>query len=167
MVYAYIRRKGRSNEEAKDLTQGFFTEVVLGRELVQKNDPSKARFRTYLEAALRRYLHDVHEARTARKRRPAQGYLVHLGGLESLDLPELSEGASPDEAFTYAWAANLLAECLAAVEAACRKSGQDKHWEVFRRKVVAPLLTGAPAPSRPARSCVGNWASTAPSAPAT
>lgn len=143
-VYAYIRRKGRSNEEAKDLTQGFFTEVVLGRELVQKNDPSKARFRTYLKTALRRYLYDVHEADMAQKRTP-RGGLVHLGGLASPDLPELSDAATPDEAYAFAWASQLLVEAMASVRAACRKAGRDKHWEVFDRTVVAPVLTGAAA----------------------
>ena len=32
-VYCYLRRRGFQNEEAKDLTQGFFQEVVLGRNL--------------------------------------------------------------------------------------------------------------------------------------
>jgi RNA polymerase sigma-70 factor (ECF subfamily) len=34
-VYCYLRRKGCSNEAAKDLTQGFFHEIVLGRDLIQ------------------------------------------------------------------------------------------------------------------------------------
>jgi len=40
-VYCYIRRKGHTNESAKDLTQGFFYEIVVGRQLVQKADRSK------------------------------------------------------------------------------------------------------------------------------
>ena len=34
-VYCYLRQKRYDNESAKDLTQGFFQEIVLGRELVQ------------------------------------------------------------------------------------------------------------------------------------
>ena len=44
-VYCYLRRKGYDNEQAKDLTQGFFHEVVLGRNLIQKADQSRGRFR--------------------------------------------------------------------------------------------------------------------------
>lgn len=145
-VYAYIHRMGRNNEESKDLTQGFFTEVVLGRELVQKNDPSKARFRAFLKTALRRYLHDVHKVRTAQKRMPPGG-VVHLGGLDSPDLPELSHAATPDDAYELTWASQLLAEAVDDVRAACRRAGQDKHWDVFHRTVLAPILTGAAAPS--------------------
>ena len=45
-VYCYLRRKGYDNEQAKDLTQGFFHEVVLGRGLIKKADQSKAVNRT-------------------------------------------------------------------------------------------------------------------------
>ena len=44
-VYSYLRRKGYPNERAKDLTQGFFAQVVLGRRLISRADPAKGRFR--------------------------------------------------------------------------------------------------------------------------
>ena len=43
-VYCYLRRKGYDNEQAKDLTQGFFHEVVLDRHLVERADPAKGSF---------------------------------------------------------------------------------------------------------------------------
>ena len=46
-VYCYLRRKGYGNEQAKDLTQGFFYEVVLGRQLIEKAERSKGRFRSW------------------------------------------------------------------------------------------------------------------------
>ena len=47
-VYCYLRSMGLGNEQAKDLTQGFFTEKVLGQDLVQKADREKGRFRNFL-----------------------------------------------------------------------------------------------------------------------
>ncbi len=64
-VYCYLRRKGRDNETAKDLTQGFFQEVVLGRDLVQKAESQKGRFRTFLLTALDHYVTSVDRAETA------------------------------------------------------------------------------------------------------
>jgi len=69
-VYCYLRRKGYKNEDAKDLTQGFFQEVVLGRELIQQADRSKGRFRTFLLTTLDRYLINMQKAQTAQKRMP-------------------------------------------------------------------------------------------------
>jgi len=40
-VYCYLRCKGYGNEQAKDLTQGFFHEVVLNRDLVGRADQSR------------------------------------------------------------------------------------------------------------------------------
>lgn len=55
-VCCYLRRKGHDNESAKDLTQGFFCEIVLGRELIKKANKRKGRFRTFLLTALDRYV---------------------------------------------------------------------------------------------------------------
>ena len=40
-VYSYLRRRGFSNEKAKDLIQGFFSEKVLGQQLLQKADRTR------------------------------------------------------------------------------------------------------------------------------
>ena len=50
-VYCYLRRHGYGNEEAKDLTQDFFHEVVLGRGLFQRADQSQGRFRPFKPVA--------------------------------------------------------------------------------------------------------------------
>ena len=50
-VYWYIRRRGRSNEDAKDLAQEFFT-ACLGRELFGRADRGKGRFRSFLLSCL-------------------------------------------------------------------------------------------------------------------
>ena len=69
-VYCFLRRKGYDNESAKDLTQGFFEEVVFGKELIRRADQSRGRFRTFLLSALEQYLARVHRNQTARKRIP-------------------------------------------------------------------------------------------------
>lgn len=144
-VYAYLRRRGNDNEQAKDLTQGFFEAIVLGRELIQQADRSKGRFRALLLTALDRYVTSVHRSASAQKRRPAGG-LVQLGGLDAPEELAVSAEATPEEAFAHAWASHLLEAVLSAVEAACRRAGQATHWEVFRRTVVEPILSGGRAP---------------------
>ena len=43
-VYCYLRRKGFENEQTKDLTQGFFQEIVLQRDLIEHADKSRGGF---------------------------------------------------------------------------------------------------------------------------
>ena len=144
-VYCYLRRKGHGNEQAKDLTQGFF-EVALRRELIQQADPAKGRFRTFLLTALDRYVRNVHRDATAKKRQPATR-TVSLHALPAPEMPLAAQDATPEAAFHYAWASQLLSETLAAVERQCRWRGQSTHWEVFREKFLQPILDGRDAPS--------------------
>ena len=55
-IYSFLRRKGYDNEKAKDLTQGFFTEIVLDSNLFKNLDSGKGKFRTLLLTALNHYL---------------------------------------------------------------------------------------------------------------
>ncbi len=141
-VYCYLRRKGLDNEAAKDMTQGFFHEVVLGRELIQRAESQRGRFRTLLLTALDRYVTSAHRADVARKRRPAAG-IVSLDGADGARLPEPAHVARPDEAFHHAWAAELLDDVLSELERECVGTGKRKHWEVFRARVLAPIVDNA------------------------
>jgi DNA-directed RNA polymerase specialized sigma24 family protein len=89
-VYCYLRHKGHGNEEAKDLTQGFFQEVVLGRKLVHQASQAKGSFRTFLLTALSRYVKSVHRKEIAHKRIPKS----NLMPLEDIDATELVEPLS-------------------------------------------------------------------------
>ena len=100
-VYCYLRHKGYDNEQAKDLTQGFFQEVVLGRELIQQADKAKGRFRTFLLFALERHLKSVHRKRTARKRIP-KDRIFQLEQIDPADLPERVHGPTATDSFNYA-----------------------------------------------------------------
>jgi hypothetical protein len=65
-IYCYLRSKGYSDEDAQDLTQGFFAEIVLDRGLSRNIDRSKGKFRTLLLTALNHYAISVPGMRNAR-----------------------------------------------------------------------------------------------------
>ena len=145
-VYCYLRYKGYGNEAAKDLTQGFFHEVVLNRNLVQRADRSKGRFRSFLLHALNQYLLNQRDKAAARKRIP-QEKLVPLG---DVDLPMLPQGVAewtPEDAYNYAWLSSLLDRVLSEVERICCARDMEIHWKVFRDRVAQPMLDDVPAPS--------------------
>lgn len=145
-VYCYLRHKGYDNEKAKDLTQGFFLEIVLGHELIQKADQTKGRFRTFLLTALGNYVSNVYRKETTKKRMP-QGGFVHFDEFHECDLPNISTTATPEEVFHYTWASNLLDEAITKVKNECYSNNKDIHWKVFEEKVLAPILTNADTPS--------------------
>ena len=145
-VYCYLRSKGHEKEASKDLTQGFFHEVVLGRDLIQRADRAKGRFRTFLLKALGEYAASVRRADKAKKRLPEGGFLP-LEGIDTLGIPELTYCRTPQEVFDYAWASALLDEVLTEVEGECRETGMATHWEVFRARILGRILENAASPS--------------------
>jgi hypothetical protein len=145
-VYCYLRRKGHDNEHAKDLTQGFFHEVVLSRNLIQKADQSKGRFRSFLLIALNRYLITAKTGQAAQKRIP-KSKLVEL---DVTDLSELRQAASeltPDDSFNYAWVSTLLAQVLQEVEVKCHGDGKTVHWHIFHDRILEPIMEKTEPPS--------------------
>jgi len=147
-VYCYLRRKDYDNERAKDLTQGFFHEVVLGRRLIQKADRSKGSFRSFLLMALNRYLATAHAAETAQKRIP-NDRLVSLNLVDAQSFRQASTHFTPEESFDYAWVSALLERVLDDVEARCYEQGQTVYWHVFRQRILAPIMDGQEVPSLP------------------
>ncbi|MFP4055172.1 MAG: RNA polymerase sigma factor [Phycisphaerae bacterium] len=145
-VYTYLVRKGFRREQAKDITQGFFTDVILGRGLVAKAAPEKGRFRSFLLTAVNNYANDVLRRQSAASRHPREG-LVSLEGMEYTERYDPPVEEPPEDAFHREWAAQLLEEVIADVESQCRRLGQQKHWEVFRRRVLLPVIHSRKAPA--------------------
>jgi RNA polymerase sigma-70 factor (ECF subfamily) len=145
-VYCYLRRKGFHNEQAKDLTQGFFLEIVLQRNLIGHADKSRGRFRTFLLTALQQYIAEAQRKQNFRKAKP-KGCLLSLDELESSQIPEAPAEFSPEDSFNYAWAAQLLDQLLEEVEAKCRADGKAIHWQVFHDRILRPIMESTDAPS--------------------
>jgi len=144
-VYCYLRHKGYGNEQAKDLTQGFFHEVVLKRDLVQRAERCKGRFRSFLLHALNQYLTNVQIAEVAKKRIPAEK-LVPLEMIDPAEVPQAVSDLGSDEAYNYAWLSALLDQILSEVEAKCCEDGIETHWKAFHDRVVQSALDNvAPA----------------------
>ena len=94
-VYFHIRRQGHAVEDAKDLTQQYFT-AFLERRTIQQVDPTKGRLRSFILVSLRHFLCDEHDRRQAAKRRPP-GALV-----------DAEDQFEADGSFERDWATTVL-----------------------------------------------------------
>jgi RNA polymerase sigma-70 factor (ECF subfamily) len=136
-IYAYIRRSGRARETAADLTQEFIAQRIVAGALLDRADPVRGRFRTFVKAALRNFLIDQDRRRRAQCRAPQHGVLLHGYSLDDI---EPREGDDPGSAFDRQWAATMLSNAISRVHADCIAEGQVAHWNVFERSVVQPAL---------------------------
>lgn len=145
-VYYYIRRRGHSNEDAKDLVQEFFTSWLV-KELFGRADPTRGRFRSLLLSSLDNFIKNAHRANHAKRRRPPGGIIALdalLGDAEMVFEP--SDDETPERAFNRTWVRELLLRVLVVLEQEYHLAGKDQEYELFRIRAVAPALEGAESP---------------------
>jgi RNA polymerase sigma-70 factor (ECF subfamily) len=123
-LYAYVRRRGHSPEDAQDLTQEFFARL-LERNWVGSADQAKGRFRTFLLSAMQRFLADEWDKARAQKR----GGGVPLVPLQ-FDTAETRYGldpadkVTPERSFELRWALTLLEEVLNRLQGEYEQEGK-------------------------------------------
>jgi DNA-directed RNA polymerase specialized sigma24 family protein len=145
-VYCYLRRKGYGNEQAKDLTQSFFHEIVLSRNFIVRVEKAEGRFRSYLLHALNQFLIDKKRIQAAQKRIP-KDKIVSLDIVEPPELPQTVTKLGPEDCFNYAWKTALLDRTLSEVQAGYLEQGMETYWYVFRDRIVQPILQSTELPS--------------------
>lgn len=136
-VYRFIRLKFRkNNEDAKDLTQGFFA-TALERDFFSRFDPAKASFRTYLRMAVERFAANQHAASNRQKR----GGDIQFEPVEDQAIPT----ESPEQIFEREWQRQLFALALDDLRAHCDASGKQMQLRIFEAYDLA--LNEAERPS--------------------
>src|SRR2546422_8518267 len=75
-VYAFIRRRGRDEHDAKDLTQAFF-ERILAKDWIREADASRGKFRTFLLTSVTHFLANEWD-KTQRQKRGGGAVFVSL-----------------------------------------------------------------------------------------
>lgn len=133
-VYHYIRtRWSKSNEDAKDLTQEFFTEI-FDPEFLARWDRSRGTFRSFVLSSLRNFL--VNEERDRHRQKRGGGTPIlsldfrDADSDRALDPPSGEE--TPESAFDRRWAQSLLDQTLAELERRLTASGHTANFEAFR-----------------------------------
>jgi RNA polymerase sigma-70 factor (ECF subfamily) len=124
-LYFFVRQKGYDNETAKDMVQDFLTSA-LERHTLQKADPRRGRFRTFLLAALSNFIKDWNRS-SARLKRGGGHALLSLdfeGGEQEYSL-EMATTQTPEGLFHRAWAQALLAQCISELK------GKPSHLRAF------------------------------------
>ena len=140
-LYCYLRAKGNSDADAKDLVQGFFCENVLQGGVIKNTDLQKGRFRTFLLTSLQNYVRQQRRGQMAKKRFPAKG-LVSLGAADEGNLPYPSGMGTPEQQYICAWAISLVHAVLTEVKTALIEDDEELLWTVFLARVVRPMLEG-------------------------
>lgn len=112
-LYAFVRRLGEGPDDARDITQAYFTRL-LEKGYLDDYDPERGRFRVFLMSSVRHFLSKQREKALAWKR----------GGradVVSLDADEVEgryrfepvDNLTPEQVFERRWALTVLERALA------------------------------------------------------
>ncbi len=135
-LYGWARRAGASPEDAEDVVQGFFGDV-LRKGIFEKADASKGKLRTFLLTVFRRYQHDVWTKANAQQR--AAERVVSFDALvgEELYLAEGGVGATADAFYDRQWALTVLERTLAKLGEDYEKRGKAADFHRLRRYLTS------------------------------
>ncbi len=124
-LYSFLRRQGCGAEDARDLIQGFFADLIETRAYARA-DREKGRFRSFLLGTLKHFAADAHDRGRALKR---GGGMI----LTSLDEQATAEAEAqiarttkwqPEEVYDREWAALLLRQAVDRLTQECALAGK-------------------------------------------
>ncbi|MGJ8723568.1 MAG: RNA polymerase sigma factor [Roseibacillus sp.] len=135
-VYGVARRAGYGVEEAKDLTQGFFSKL-LEKGWLESVDSAKGRFRTFLVTAFKRYMvGEWHRDHAAKRGGLNEAVPLDDGLAERLYLQDEALRSSPEALFDRRWALTLLDLAMKHLEEEYRVGDRQSEFRVLK-----PCLT--------------------------
>jgi len=140
-LYAYLRRRGYPADQAQDLTQEFFTRVLEGRYL-DRADPEKGRFRSFLLTSLKFFVADEEDRRRANKRGGGMVVAFEFSSGEERYQREPAHDETPERIFERRWALSVLDRVVEKLRKEFLHHGRPEHFE--RLKVF--LLGQSDAP---------------------
>lgn len=111
-LYAFVRRRGYTADDAQDLTQGFFLSL-LERKSLRQVAPEKGKFRSFLLASLKNYLADAFEREKSLKRGGQIEFVaLDLAGAEERYHQDQTNLLTAEKVFDARWAMSLLGHAI-------------------------------------------------------
>lgn len=127
-LYAFVRRRGYDREAARDLTQEFFVRILEGRYL-DRADPEKGRFRSFLLSSFRFFLSDEFDRAQAQKRGGGGAVLPFemTDGEEWFEREPKNE-ETPERIYERRWAHSVLERAMIALRMEFEVLGRLDHF---------------------------------------
>lgn len=137
-LYFYARRRGHTQEDSEDATQGFFARL-LEKGFLQAVQQERGRFRQFMLMAFQRHLANEWD-RSRRLKRGGGQQAVPLDTIlgEKLYREETQPHISADEAYDRRWALTLLEQVMGRLRSEYERAGRQNDFAVLKPQLVAP-----------------------------
>jgi RNA polymerase sigma factor (sigma-70 family) len=135
-LYAYVRRRGYSEADAEDLTQGFFA-WLLERHWLEQADQQRGRFRSFLLTSISYFLANEWDKSQAQKRGSGRVVSLPLSAADTSCRWEPADTVTPEQTFERRWAVTLLDEVMSRL---CADYARQDKAQLFEE--LKPCLLG-------------------------
>jgi RNA polymerase sigma factor (sigma-70 family) len=136
-LYSYVRHQGASPDEARDLTQGYFTEL-LTKDFLSDVDPSKGRFRSFLLVSLRHFLlHESDRARALKRGGGTSTLPLDMGAGEDGYSLRPTETLTPEQVFENRWAMTVLDRAMDRLRRTSEAAEKAAQFEQLRQYLTS------------------------------
>ncbi|MBN2319305.1 MAG: sigma-70 family RNA polymerase sigma factor [Acidobacteria bacterium] len=131
-LYAFVRRQGHSRQDAEDLTQAFFAQL-LARDDLATVDREKGRFRSFLLASMKHFLMNEWDKARAQKRGGGKQILsIDFEDSESKYSVEPTHNITPDKLYDRRWAMTVLDRVTARLREEMCAEGRREQFEQMK-----------------------------------
>src|SRR5580658_4485445 len=130
-LYAYVRRRGYQPDQAQDLTREFFMRILEGRYL-DRADPEKGRFRSFILTSLKFFVADEEDRRRAQKRGGGAVLSLELSSGEEWYQREPAHDETPERIFERRWALSLIDRVVEKLREEFVHHGRPEHFEQLK-----------------------------------
>lgn len=131
-LYAYVRRRGYSREDAEDLTQSFFARF-LERNYLDGLSSEKGRFRAFLLASLKNFLaNEWNKARRQKRGGQLSALSLDWRSADSRYQIDPADNLSPDRIYDREWALALLERVITRLRDECVADGKAQLFDELK-----------------------------------
>lgn len=140
-LYAYARRSGNSEADAKDITQSFFRHF-LEKKYIRAADPHRGRFRSFLLTSFRHFqLNDWAKLSAAKRGGRSTKLSWDLLQSESEVVEPAASSPAPDEHYDLQWALTVMQRSLQTLRQEYELSGKHQLFQTLKHFLSSPPET--------------------------
>jgi RNA polymerase sigma-70 factor (ECF subfamily) len=123
-LYAYVRRRGASPEDAQDITQGFFEQMLESQVIERLGGADKGKLRCYLLTSMQNWMTKQHHKNKTLRRGSGKVFSMDSLSAEERYLMEPTHSDTPERLYERRWALMVLEQAIARLQADYDSAGK-------------------------------------------
>jgi RNA polymerase sigma-70 factor (ECF subfamily) len=130
-LYYFVRRLGHGPDDARDLTQGYFAQM-LERDYLDDVRPETGKFRSFLLASMKHYMANVRREAKALKRGGGQPVVsLDTAAAEDRYRHEPSDERTPGKAYEHQWALAVVGRANERLREEFESAGKQEQYRLL------------------------------------